>query len=298
MKNYVLLTLVLFCGISEATANKHKPENQAELDRVLKENGSKPVVVEFYADWCGFCKMFDGTLGEIADNNQDIAIIQLNVDKFQKHSQDFGVQGMPTTFLFEKGKEIKPENKFKYSAKDSDGNGQEVDSIVGADKDKLESSIAVLKGKKKANDIKLPAAPKTPEPSPLASLGGVGIMIEQMVGPDLAKELGNKVPGAMDKFMKSDKLNQIADKLADLVGEVVEEIVGHIELSDDVQKKLTDKLTEAKKTQEDNFKKVEPLVKQMNPGALPMASNANKVVTKVIDKAKNAVAKKKPASKK
>ena len=172
MKRYILLTVLLFCGISEAA--KYKPENKAELDKILKENKDKHVAVEFYAEWCGFCKMFDKTLDEVAKSNPDVAIVQINTEKFPDLSQEFGVQGMPTTFLFEKGKEIKPENKFKYNAKDADGNTQEVDSVVGADQAKLENSLAVLTGKKKAADIKVPAAPKAPEPGPLAGLGGGG----------------------------------------------------------------------------------------------------------------------------
>jgi thioredoxin 1 len=290
MKRLMLLTILLFCGISEAA--KHKPENQDELDKLLETHKGKPKAIEFYADWCGFCKMFDNTLDDVAKANPEVEIIQLNVDKFKDHSEKFGVQGMPTTFLFEKGKEIKPENKFKYNAKDGDGQDQEVDSVVGADKDKLENSLAVLSGKKKAADIKVPAAPKAPEPGPLAGLGGVGVMIEQMIGPDLAKELGEKLPASVDKFMKSSKLNAVADKVADLIGEVVEEVLSGIELSDDVKGKLSSKLDEAKKTQEDNFKKIEPMIKQVNPDALHMASNINKITKKVLDKAKSAVSKK------
>lgn len=285
-KSIILILLSAFAVVQteSKSANKIKPAGQEELVEIFESNSGKIIVVEFFAEWCGFCKMFDSKLEEIAKNNPDIVIVQLDVDKFKDHSQNFGVQGMPTTFLFEKGKEFKPEHKFKYKAED-----QEVDSVVGADQARLEDSIAVLKGNKKASDIKAPARPKMPEQGPLAALGGPGMMIEQMIGQDLAKELGDKLPKAVEQFMKSKKLNEVADKLASLVAEVVEEIVASIELSSDVRTKLSAKLGEAKKSQTENFNKVKPMIEKMNPDAMNMASTMNNMVGKVLDRAKTAV---------
>ena len=62
------------------------------------------VLVDFYANWCGPCKM----LGPILEKaNGDIKVIKVDVDKFEDLSQQYGVMSIPTLILFDKGKEVK-----------------------------------------------------------------------------------------------------------------------------------------------------------------------------------------------
>ena len=63
-----------------------------------------PVVVDFGAEWCGPCKQLDPILEEIAIENEDkVKIFKMNIDENPKTPQKFGVRGIPTIMLFNKG---------------------------------------------------------------------------------------------------------------------------------------------------------------------------------------------------
>ena len=55
----------------------------------------KPVLVDFYADWCGPCKMVSPIVDEIADERQDIKVCKVNVDKAQGLAMRFSVMSIP-----------------------------------------------------------------------------------------------------------------------------------------------------------------------------------------------------------
>ncbi len=68
-------------------------------------NSDKPVLVDFYATWCGPCKTMAPVLKEVKDAVGDAAsIIKVDVDKNQASARQFEVQGVPTFLLFKKGK--------------------------------------------------------------------------------------------------------------------------------------------------------------------------------------------------
>lgn len=65
---------------------------------------TQPVVVDFYADWCGPCKMLAPTLEEIAREQAGHAkVAKLNVDTYPDIAQRYGVQAMPTLLYFRDG---------------------------------------------------------------------------------------------------------------------------------------------------------------------------------------------------
>lgn len=67
-------------------------------------NGETPVLVDFYADWCGPCKMMAPYLEEVAsDMKGKVKVIKVDVDKNQAASQKYQVQSIPTLILFHKG---------------------------------------------------------------------------------------------------------------------------------------------------------------------------------------------------
>ncbi|MBX2840725.1 MAG: thioredoxin [Flammeovirgaceae bacterium] len=71
----------------------------------LLNNSDVPVLVDFYADWCGPCKMMAPVLKEVAGKMEDkLKIIKVDVDKNPAVSQQYKIKGIPTMILFHKGK--------------------------------------------------------------------------------------------------------------------------------------------------------------------------------------------------
>lgn len=76
---------------------------EATFDEVVN-GATTPVVVDFWADWCGPCKMIAPILDEIADEQGDaIKITKLNVDENPSLAQKFGVMSIPTMLVFKDG---------------------------------------------------------------------------------------------------------------------------------------------------------------------------------------------------
>jgi thioredoxin 1 len=68
-------------------------------------NSDKPVLVDFFAEWCGPCKMMAPILKQVKDELRDaVTIIKVDVDKNQQVAYDFQVQGVPTLIIFQNGK--------------------------------------------------------------------------------------------------------------------------------------------------------------------------------------------------
>ena len=80
---------------------------QETFDRTIAET-EVPVLVDFYADWCGPCKMMAPDVDKLAAAKTGNALIaKLNTDLAQATSQRFNVRGIPTTIVFRDGKEAK-----------------------------------------------------------------------------------------------------------------------------------------------------------------------------------------------
>lgn len=64
----------------------------------------KTIVLDFYAEWCGPCKMIAPFIEEIALENPDITVAKVDVDKATDLAIEFGIQSIPTVIIFKDGK--------------------------------------------------------------------------------------------------------------------------------------------------------------------------------------------------
>ena len=79
--------------------------NQKNFEMI--ENSDKTVLLDFYAEWCGPCRMVAPVIEEIANDRSDILVAKVNVDDEQELAGKFGVFSIPTLVVMKDGKVVK-----------------------------------------------------------------------------------------------------------------------------------------------------------------------------------------------
>jgi thioredoxin 1 len=70
------------------------------------KNSDKPVLLDFYADWCGPCRMVAPFVAQIADEHPEYVIGKINVDNSPELAKEFGVMSIPTLVVMKEGKVV------------------------------------------------------------------------------------------------------------------------------------------------------------------------------------------------
>lgn len=81
---------------------KHITSREEFLD-AIKEG---TVIVDFYATWCGPCKMLTPVLEQLSEENPDLIVLKVDVDEVGSLAAQFGIQAVPTLLLFKGGQQI------------------------------------------------------------------------------------------------------------------------------------------------------------------------------------------------
>lgn len=79
-------------------------ENEQDFFELIN---NKLVLVDFYATWCGPCRMISPIIDEVAKENTDLMVVKVDVDKYPNIATKYGIMSIPTLKVFKNGKEEK-----------------------------------------------------------------------------------------------------------------------------------------------------------------------------------------------
>ena len=79
--------------------------NHESFEKIIAQNG-KTVLVDFWATWCGPCRMIAPVLEEVAKERPDVTICKVDVDEERELALEYGVSSIPTLLVFRDGKVV------------------------------------------------------------------------------------------------------------------------------------------------------------------------------------------------
>lgn len=76
--------------------------NHQDFEELLKTS-IKPIVIDFWAQWCGPCKMIAPILEEISEEREDVMIVKVDVDNVRAVAEKYGIRSIPTLMIIKDG---------------------------------------------------------------------------------------------------------------------------------------------------------------------------------------------------
>lgn len=86
-------------------------------EQQFKELNDEYVLLDFYADWCGPCKMIAPFLSDISEEIKNVSFKKINIDENNDIATEYNVMSIPTLILFKKGREVK--RRIGFDTKDN-----------------------------------------------------------------------------------------------------------------------------------------------------------------------------------
>lgn len=94
-------------GVAKAPETIPRIADAASFDRLLATAGERLLVIDFFADWCGPCKLVTPILAEVAEEVKEVAdVYTVDVDANRRLAQRMGVSGIPNILLIKNGKTL------------------------------------------------------------------------------------------------------------------------------------------------------------------------------------------------
>ena len=111
----ILASKILNKEYSQNKIEKNKmEENKMKVITVTEKNfeeevlkSEKTVLIDFYADWCGPCKMLSPIVEQVAEENDKIKVVKINIDQEENLAVEYQIVSIPTLVVIKNGKEIK-----------------------------------------------------------------------------------------------------------------------------------------------------------------------------------------------
>ncbi|XP_013417153.1 thioredoxin [Lingula anatina] len=96
-------------------------ECESQLMDIIKSSGNTLVVVDFYATWCGPCRVIGPFLEKLEQEFPHVKFVKVDVDEYGEFAEQEGIEVMPTLYFYKKGKKV--------------------DEMAGANRDKLRELV-------------------------------------------------------------------------------------------------------------------------------------------------------------
>lgn len=114
----IILTIVynyiINSYIKKQTNQNEKEEKKMSVTEIMTKdfeqeviNSEKTVLVDFYATWCGPCKMMSPIMENIAEENNNVKVVKVDIDKNQDLAMQYNVMSIPTMIIFKNGETTK-----------------------------------------------------------------------------------------------------------------------------------------------------------------------------------------------